>query len=143
MTAGDGAGYTVERRAQGVYEVVDAAGERTARVARFMPGPLINVEGAQLTSPALARAVAEAMNACADEIEGTARTPDSPSSPSGDTQLRALASKIAHEADLAQWSTLAHLDRRNGTTRCAEAVLAVLNSTAAGLTSDGAEGHAA
>jgi hypothetical protein len=62
---------------EGCYAVIDSDdGERVARIARFMPGDLVLVEGARITTPALARAIAEAMVALADELD--ARSDDNP-----------------------------------------------------------------
>lgn len=63
--------YTVEKQYEGVYHVLDDEdGERVARVAKFMPGPMVSVSGQSVTSPALARAIAEAMVLLADELDG-------------------------------------------------------------------------
>lgn len=54
----------------GAYEIIDTNdGERVARVNQWMPGPMVSVTGSQLMSPALARAVAEAMLMVARDIE--------------------------------------------------------------------------
>ena len=69
--------YRVQRMHEGCYAVIDSDdGERLARIARFMPGDLVLVEGARITTPALARAIAEAMVALADELD--ARSDDEP-----------------------------------------------------------------
>lgn len=61
--------YSVQEHYGGYNIVDDDDGERVARVAKFMPGPMVSVTGARITSPALARAVAQAMLALADKIE--------------------------------------------------------------------------
>lgn len=65
--------YRIERQYEGVWHVLDEDDERAARVGCFMPGPMVSYSGPSITSPAMARAVAAAMVALADEI-------DSPSS---------------------------------------------------------------
>ena len=62
--------YTVERQYEGLYYVLDDEdGERVASVGRFMPGPMVSVDGPRIVSPAMARAVADAMVALADDLE--------------------------------------------------------------------------
>lgn len=62
--------YSVERQHEGVYHVLDDQdGERVARVARFMPGPMVSVDGPRIVPPAMARAVARAMVRLANEID--------------------------------------------------------------------------
>lgn len=52
------------------YYVIDSDdGERVARVGKFMPGPMVSYSGQKIVPPALARAVAEAMVSCADEVD--------------------------------------------------------------------------
>lgn len=84
--------YRVERMYEGCYVVVDEDDdERVARVARFMPGDLVLVEAARITSPALARAIAEAMVVLADELD--ARRDDTPEAASE------LSARPAHLRD--------------------------------------------
>lgn len=63
--------YTVNREYEGLYHVYDDEdGERVARVAKFLPGPMVYVRGQQgMYPPQLARAVARAMVMLADELE--------------------------------------------------------------------------
>jgi hypothetical protein len=68
---------------EGCYEVIDSEdGERVARVARFMPGDLVLVEAARITSTALARAMVSLVDELdappADEPEGAQETPARP-----------------------------------------------------------------
>lgn len=62
------AAYVVRKQYEGVYHVLDEDGERVARVARFMPGPMVSMDGPSITSPALARAVARAMTRLANDL---------------------------------------------------------------------------
>jgi hypothetical protein len=60
--------YRVKKECEGTYIVVDDEGERAARIAKFMPGPMVSVTGGSLTSPALAKAVAKAMMKLANDL---------------------------------------------------------------------------
>lgn len=62
--------YRVERQYEGLYYVLDEKNERCTSVGRFMPGPMVSVDGPRIVPPALARAIADAMNALAAELEG-------------------------------------------------------------------------
>lgn len=64
--------YTIEQHFGGYNVIDDEDGERVARVTKFMPGPVVSCDGATLTPPALARAIARAMVLVADEIDGGA-----------------------------------------------------------------------
>lgn len=62
--------YKITSPYEGAYEITDAEDdERTARIALFMPGPMVTVTSPQLLSPTLARAIAEAMLRCARDVE--------------------------------------------------------------------------
>lgn len=61
--------YRIETPYSGSRAIIDTEdGERVARVATFMPGPMVLVEGARIMSPGLARIVAAAMIDVAEEI---------------------------------------------------------------------------
>jgi hypothetical protein len=63
-------GYRIEKQYEGLYYVIDKSdGERSARVGRFMPGPMVSVDGPRITSPALAKAIARAMTKLANDLE--------------------------------------------------------------------------
>lgn len=61
--------YRVEYQYEGLYYVFDSEGDRVARIARFMPGPMVSVDGPRITSPAMARAIGFAMTRLADDLE--------------------------------------------------------------------------
>jgi hypothetical protein len=61
--------YRVSKQYEGVYHVLDDEGERVARVARFMPGPMVSFDGPRITPPNLAKAIARAMQRLASDIE--------------------------------------------------------------------------
>lgn len=65
--------YNVRKQSDGLYYVLDADGERAARVGRFHPGPMVSVSGQGLYSPPLAKAVARAMTRLANDLEREAR----------------------------------------------------------------------
>lgn len=66
--------YRVKRAYEGTFYVYAEGdeyrrgGEVVARVARFMPGPMVSVDGQGLYSPGLAKAVARAMTRLANEL---------------------------------------------------------------------------
>jgi hypothetical protein len=67
--------YEINSPYEGAYNVIDTDdGERVYRVDLFMPGPMVLAEGPSITSPSLARVVAEAMTLCASHIDGEATT---------------------------------------------------------------------
>ena len=63
--------YTVRRQYEGLYYIFDWEGDRVASVAKFLPGPMVSYSGPKITSPAMARAVARAMNRLAKDIEAS------------------------------------------------------------------------
>lgn len=68
--------YRVERVYEGLYYIFasddDERYQRTASVGRWQPGPMVSVTGPQITPPALARAIAEAMIALSIELDSSA-----------------------------------------------------------------------
>lgn len=63
-------GYRVKREYEGLYVVLDEEGERVARVAKFMPGPMVSVSGqGGLFPPEMALAVGRAMGRLARELK--------------------------------------------------------------------------
>lgn len=61
--------YYVEKQYEGVYFVMDSTdGERVARVAKFMPGPMVSVDGPRITPPPMALAIAVAMMRLAGDL---------------------------------------------------------------------------
>lgn len=61
--------YRIKKQYEGVYHVLDSDGERVARVARFMPGPMVSVTGPQIASPDLAVVIARAMTRLAKDLK--------------------------------------------------------------------------
>lgn len=62
--------FRVERAYPGKWVVIDESdGEEMASVGKWMPGPMVHLRSQTIVSPAFARAIAEALVKCADEID--------------------------------------------------------------------------
>jgi hypothetical protein len=61
--------YRIKKEYEGLYVILNEDDERVARVARFMPGPMVSVDGGSLVSPTLAKAIAKAMTKLANDLE--------------------------------------------------------------------------
>jgi hypothetical protein len=62
--------YRVKKQYEGAYVVIDEDdGEQMAHISRFNPGPMVSVRGGSIYPPALAKAIARAMNKLANDLE--------------------------------------------------------------------------
>lgn len=62
--------YRVDRQYEGLYYIIDSEDSgHVASVGRWMPGPMIHMRTQTIVSTGLARALAEALVALADELD--------------------------------------------------------------------------
>lgn len=61
--------YRIKKVYEGLYVVIDSDGDTVARIAKFMPGPMISISSSSITSPACAKAIAKAMTKLANDLE--------------------------------------------------------------------------